>query len=402
MSLGWMLSNEQFIQDKLKCIDLLKLRASYGTLGNQDIGIYPYQDVLTIESYPYGSTPQQAALLTRLTDKNLKWESTSVYDIGLDLNILKGLLGITFDVYKKKTFNILTTQPVPASLGLSGPVTNDGELQNTGFEVELRHTKKIKDFKYNSYFLFSADRNKLLKIRTATKGINEVGLPYNSLYMYEWTGIFQSQSEISSSPTQSFFKPSPGDLKIKNQNGDGKVDSDDRKTIKGRYPDFLYSFGFDTEWKNFGLSLFFQGSHGKKIPLNGWGVDPFLQGTPPTTKFRNAWSPTNPSNTVPALYEGWGYGGVSAYPSTYYLQDASYLRLKNITLSYTVPARIANKVKSQGITISLSGENLLTFTKFEGADPETLSDSGSNLDGFGRFAQYPQVRIVNLGIDVKF
>ena len=138
------------------------------------------------------------------------------------------------------------------------------------------------------------------------------------------------------------------------------------------------------------------------MPLNGWGIDPFIQGTPPTTKFRDAWSPTNPSNTVPAIYESWGYAGVSAYPSTYYLQDASYLRLKNVNLSYTLPKRITDKIWSKGLTVYVSGDNLLTFTKFEGADPETLSRTGSTVSGWGRYAQFPQVRIINFGVDVKF
>lgn len=402
VSSGWRISKESFIAENAKWIDDLKIRASLGTLGNQDIGLYPYQDILNLSEYPYGSTLQPATVLTRLTDKNIKWESTRVVNVGLDMEIAKGLFGFTLDWFKKNTFDILTAQPVPGSLGLSGPITNDGKLQNVGWEAQLRHDNKVGDFTYGGYFLFSTFRNKLLKIRVPTKGVNEVGLPYGSYYMYEWAGIFQSQEEIDSSPRQPFFTPRPGDLKIKDQNGDGIVDANDRKTIQGIFPDFTYSFGANAAWKGFSISLFFQGTQGNKMPLNGWGIDPFIQGTPPTTKFRDAWTPSNPSNTVPAIYESWTYGGVSAYPSTYYLQDASYLRLKNVNLSYTLPKKIADKVWSKGVTVYVSGDNLLTFTKFEGADPETLSRSGSTISGWGRYAQFPQVRILNLGIDVKF
>ena len=401
-SAGWRLSQERFIHDKFAWIDNMKLRASLGTLGNQEIGTYPYQDILSLTEYPYGSQLQPAVVLNRLTDKTLKWETTRVADVGLDLDIYKGLFGVTFDWFKKNTSGILTSQPVPGSLGISGPVTNDGELQNMGWEAELRHANQIGEVSYNAYFQISTYANKLLKIRTSTKGVNEVGLPYNSYYMYEWIGIFQSQQDINNSPKQPFYPSKPGDLKIKDQNGDGVVNADDRKTIKGMYPDFIYSFGMNVSWKGFALSVFFQGTQGNKLPLSGWGIDPFLQGTPPTTKFRNAWSPTNPSNTVPAIYDSWDYGGVAAYPSTYYLQDASYLRLKNISLSYTLPKRIADKIRSKGITLSVSGDNLLTFTKFEGADPETLSRTGTTIGGFGRYAQYPQVRIINFGLDIKF
>lgn len=402
VSSGWRISKESFIAENAKWLDDLKLRASIGTLGNQDIGLYPYQDILNLSEYPYGSILQPATVLTRLTDKNIRWESTRVVNVGLDLEVAKGLFGLTLDWYRKNTFDILTTQPVPGSLGLSGPVTNDGKLRNIGWEAQLRHQNKVGDFSYSGYFLFSTFRNKLLKIRVPVKGVNEVGLPYGSYYMYEWLGIFQSQEEIDSFPKQPFFTPRPGDLKIKDQNGDGVVDANDRRTIKGIFPDFTYSFGANASWKGFALSLFFQGTQGNKMPLNGWGIDPFLQGTPPTTKFRDAWSPTNPSHTVPAIYESWSYGGVSAYPSTYYLQDASYLRLKNVNLSYMLPKKITDKVRSRGITVYVSGDNLLTFTKFEGADPETLSRSGSTVSGWGRYAQFPQVRILNFGIDVKF
>lgn len=402
VSAGWRISRETFIQDNLKWLDDLKIRASWGTLGNQEIGLYPYQDILNLSEYPYGSTLQAATLLTRLTDKNIKWESTKVINVGMDLEISRGLFGMTLDWFRKNTFDILTSQPVPGSLGLSGPVTNDGKLQNTGWEAQLRHNNTVGDFSYGAYVLFSTYKNKLLKIRVPTKGVNEVGLPYGSYYMYEWIGIFQSQEDIDKSPKQPFFSPRPGDLKIKDQNDDGIVNADDRKTVKGKFPDFTYSFGINASWKGFALSAFFQGTRGNKMPLNGWGIDPFIQGTPPTTKFRDAWSPTNPSNTVPAIYESWGYAGVSAYPSTYYLQDASYLRLKNVNLSYTLPKRITDRIWSKGMTVYVSGDNLLTFTKFEGADPETLSRTGSTVSGWGRYAQFPQVRIINFGVDVKF
>lgn len=402
VSAGWRLSEEGFIQNNISWIDDLKFRASFGTLGNQEIGLYPYQDILNLSEYPYGSTLQASTVLTRLTDKNIKWESTRVFNLGVDLDIYRGLFGLTFDWFKKNTYDILTTQPVPGSLGLSGPVTNDGKLQNIGWEAQIRHANSVGAFNYSAYFLFSTFKNKLLKIRTPTKGVNEVGLPYGSYYMYEWIGIFQSQDDIDKSPEQPFFPPRPGDLKIKDQNGDGIVNAEDRKTVKGIFPDFTYSFGFNASWKGFALTAFFQGTQGNKMPLNGWGIDPFIQGTPPTTKFRDAWSPTNPSNTVPAIYESWTYGGVSAYPSTYYLQDASYLRLKNVNLSYALPQRIANKIWSKGLTVYVSGDNLLTFTKFEGADPETLSRTGSTIGGWGRYAQFPQVRIINFGVDVKF
>ena len=393
VSAGWRVSEESFVKQNANWIDNLKFRASLGTLGNQEIGLYPYQDILNLNSYAFGNTLDQGVRLTRLTDKNLKWESTKIFDLGFDLDTYKGLLGITFDWYRKTAFDILTQQPVPRSLGLSGPLTNDGKLRNTGFELELRHNKRFGDFSYGVNVIGSAFKNELLKIRTPTKGVNEVGLPYNSFFMYEWTGIFNSQEEINTSPKQTYFTPKPGDLKIKDQNGDNVVDDKDRVTVKGRYPTLTYSFGLNASWKGFSFSAFFQGSQGNKQYVNGWGIDPFIQGTPPTAKFRNAWTPENKSQSVPAVYES-GYGGVSAYGSTYYLQNASYMRLKNLYLSYAIPQSVYNRIKLKGATIYVSADNLVTWTKYEGADPERSGD--------GRFAQYPQLRVLNAGLSFKF
>ncbi|MGV8139674.1 MAG: TonB-dependent receptor [Mangrovibacterium sp.] len=399
ISAGWRISEEKFIMNKFSWMNSLKLRASYGVLGNQEIGNYPYQDILSLTGYPLDGSLAQGVLITRLTDKNLKWESTKVFDIGLDMDLYNGLFGLTLDWFKKKTFDILATQPVPGSLGLSGPTTNNGELQNTGWEIEVKHGRKIGEFQYDVNFILSTFKNELLSIITPTKGVNEVGLPYDSFYLYEMEGIFQSPEDIENSPQHIFYTPRPGDIKIKNQNDDNVINADDRISISP-YPDFTYSFGLNFSWRRFGLSAFFQGVEGLKTQIYGWGYDPFVQGDPPSVRFRNAWTSTNPSNTEPAVYIGsgsatGGYSGVYGYPSTYHLPDASYLRLKNVNLSYTLPKKVFDRLKLQDLTIYLSGDNLFTFTKFPGIDPELPSSST-------RGSAYPQVRILNAGVKVKF
>lgn len=397
-SMGWRVSEEKFISEKYAWINNLKFRASYGVLGNQAIGNYPYQDILSLTGYPFSGNTSQGVLITRLTDKDLRWESTKIIDIGVDLDIKNGLFGLTFDWFKKNTFDILASKPVPRSIGLSGPTTNDGELQNTGIELELRHGKRIGEFAYNLNFMLSTYKNELLSIVTETKGINEVGLPYNSFYIYEMEGIFRSQEDIESSPEHVFYTPRPGDIKIKNQNGDEVIDADDRVSISP-YPDFTYSFGMNAEWKRFKLAAFFQGVQGLRTRIYGWGYDPFVQGDPPSVRFRDAWSPTNPEGKEPAIYfgSGWyegGYPGVYAYPSTYHLPDASYLRLKNINLSYNVPKHITGRLRLQDLEIYVSGDNIFTITKFPGLDPELPTSTT-------RGSAYPQVRILNVGLKVK-
>ncbi|WP_372934684.1 SusC/RagA family TonB-linked outer membrane protein, partial [Mariniphaga sediminis] len=399
VSVGWRISEEMFIKDNLPWVDNFKFRASYGVLGNQAIGNYPYQDILSLTSYPLDGSMAQGIIMKRLTDKSLKWESTKVLDFGVDLDIRNGLFGLTFDWFKKNTYDILAKQPVPGSLGLSGPTTNDGELQNTGIELELRHGRRIGEFAYNLNFMLSTYKNELLSIVTEKKGVREVGLPYDSFYLYEMEGIFRSQEDIESSPEHVFYTPQPGDIKIKDQNGDEVIDAEDRVSISP-YPDFTYSFGLNAEWKRFKLAAFFQGVHGIKTRIYGWGYDPFVQGDPPSVRFRDAWSETNPNGKEPAIYlgSGWyegGYPGVYAYPSTYHLPDASYLRLKNVKLSYALPSQIVEKIKLKDMTVYLSGDNLFTFTKFPGIDPEMPSSTT-------RASLYPQVRILNFGVKVKF
>ncbi|MCW3115453.1 MAG: TonB-dependent receptor plug [Segetibacter sp.] len=394
VSAGWRLSEEEFMKATLPAITNLKLRASLGTLGNQEIGNYPYQDILDITAYPFGGNLNSGAGISRLRDRNLRWETTKVTDFGMDIDIKNGLIGATVDWYNKQTSGILTQrQDVPASVGLSAPITNAGSMENKGWELELRHQKSIGSFNYSVYGIYSAFRNKVTKVLAPNKGIFEVGLPYNSIYTYEWIGIFQSQDEINKSPKQpSSGNLKPGDLKIADRDGNGIVGPEDRISISP-FPSYTYSFGLNANWKGFTFSTFFQGIEGRKLLVNGWGIDPYFQGAPPPAKFLNAWTETNPSTTVPAVYLN-GYPGVSGYQSTYYLMDASYLRLKNVYLSYRLPKNLIGKIRSKEMTVYVSGDNLLTFTNYEGADPERA--------GGGRYAQFPQLKVFTAGLNIKF
>lgn len=400
-SAGWVASKEEFLKD-VDWINTLKLRLSYGTLGNQNVGNYLYQNRLSINGINYtfnNQNLQQGAVLDVFRDQGLRWESTRMVDFGVDFMSKSQRFGFVFDYFKKKTYDILATQPVPGSLGLGAPTVNDGEMVNTGIELELIHRNTIGKFSYDVNFLVSKIKNELTHIKVPSYGsrIREEGLPYDSYYLYEWDGIFQEGDIDNANVPEHELNPNPtpGDLKMVDQNKDGVVDQDDRIVVSGAYPDFTYSFGFNASYENFTLGVFFQGVAGLKTRLSNWGVDPFMQGTPPTEKWRNAWTPENPTNELPAIYIA-GYSGVDSYKaSTYYLEDASYLRLKNVNISYAIPDRIASALRTQKIELYASAENLLTITDFEGGDPERTSLTGN-------LAQYPQARIVNLGLNVQF
>ncbi|TXK31104.1 TonB-dependent receptor [Pontibacter qinzhouensis] len=407
-SAGWLMSEEDFFRNTFSdAIGNFKLRGSYGILGNQNIGPYAYHNNLVINNvfYPFGNTTaQQGAVVNLFVDQSIRWESTRMLDLGFDMDIKNGLLGIAFDWFRKTGFDNLASPPVPASLGLGAPTINNGEIRSQGIELELTHQNKVGEVTYGVNALISTARNKVIDIPVPSRGslIRENGLPFDSHFLYQWDGIFQlndfnDDGTLASNVPRHVANanPRPGDLKMKDQNGDGIVDADDRVVVKGAYPDYIYSFGFNVGFKGFSLDAFFQGVQGQQSRVTGWGVDPFHQGAAPTEKWRNAWTPSNPTNELPALYVQ-GYPGVQAYVnSTYYLRDASYLRLKNVVLSYSLPSALVSRIKAKGISVYVSGENLLTWTKYEGGDPERASITGN-------FAQYPQAKIYNVGTNINF
>lgn len=395
VSAGWRLSEENFMQD-FAWIDELKLRASWGKLGNQNIGFYPYQDILSVNGYSFGSTVEQGVAVTRLTDKTLKWETTAVTDFGFDLSMKRGLISITADWFNKITDDILYAIEIPASIGLSSPTVNYAKMKNTGFEFEVGHRHTIAGIKYSASLNLTKFNNEVMRVRAPSfpdQRIIREGLPWGSYYLTEWIGIFQSQEDIDKSPKHP-FNPKPGDLKFKDQNNDNVIDSKDRIVVDGAFPKFYYGGSLNLAWKNFDLNSFFQGVHGQKFIVNGWGIDPFIQGSAPTTDFaKNAWTPQNKSNTTPAMYRH-GYGPVTGTWSTYYLKDASYFRLKNLTVGYNFPSAVSRKILAKHIRVFLSGDNLFTKTNYPAADPERT--------GSGLFQTYPQLKIFAAGANIRF
>jgi TonB-linked SusC/RagA family outer membrane protein len=405
VSAGWRMSEESFMQN-LNWLDNLKLRASWGQLGNQNVGTYPYQNVLSTTQYPFSSL-ESGARLTRLVDQTLKWETTSVTDIGVDASIKNGLLSLTVDWYNKITDDILYSIPVPASVGLSAPTVNGGKMKNTGWDFELGHANQVGEFRYDITGNISFYKNEVLDIISPTLATNTVqeGIPYGSWYMVEWIGIFQNQSEIDEGPTHQ-FNPKPGDLKFKDQltidsNGDGVKDqadgvinANDRVVVDGYYPDFYYGFGANVFWKNFDLTVFFQGVQGIKNYSTNWGITPYTQGSPPTMDLvKNQWTGEGSTNKYPAMYRA-GYNPVTGTTSTYWLFDASYLRLKNLRLGYNLPASFAKKIGMKEAQVYFSGDNVLTFTKYPGSDPERTSQGAA-------LSIYPNLRTLAFGIKVK-
>lgn len=404
VSAAWRLTEEPFIKNsELSWLNDLKIRGSYGELGNQNIGNYPYQSLLSLTgNYPFDNANlSSGAAQTALANQDITWETTNVLDFGLDITVLKGL-SATIDWYKKKTTDILRSSQVTAIVGLDAPTINDGAMENTGVEVNLAYRNQVsagsmKGFSYGVGLYLDHFRNKLVEFGEREIGgttIKEEGRPWDTFYMLEWTGIFQTEAEIAAAPKQYNDDTQPGDLRFKDQNGDNVVNDDDRIPMDGQYPNFEYALNFDARWKGFDLSFFFQGVEGRKVFVNNWGVLPFVQGSPPTVAWRDRWTPENPSTTLPKIYWGFNAPAKVTRSSSFYLQDASYLRLKNITLGYTLPASLTQQVRISRLRVFLSGDNLLTITDYPGLDPER--------GGSGSFVNYPQNKIFSMGLSVQF
>ncbi|MFD2789055.1 TonB-dependent receptor P3 [Arenibacter antarcticus] len=404
ISAAWRLSEESFMKNgRMDWLNSLKIRGSYGELGNQNIGNYPYQDILGLTgNYSFNNANlSSGAAQTALSNQNITWETTTITDIGLDMTVFNGL-SLTFDWYRKTTSDILRGSQVTGLVGLDAPTINNGTMQNTGIELNLQYRNNVRSgvfegLNYNAGFTIDRFKNELTEFGEREIGgntIKEEGRSWETFYMLEWAGIFQTQAEVDAAPKQFNDNTGPGDLIYKDQNGDNVIDDKDRTFIDGQYPDFEYAMNFNANWKNFDLSLFFQGVEGRSIYVSDWGTIPFVQGSPPTTDWRGRWTEDNPSTTMPKIYWGFNAPDKVRRTSSYFLQDASYLRLKNISIGYNLPNSLIEKIKLKKLRIYLSGDNLLTFTNYPGLDPER--------GGSGRFVNYPQNKIYSLGLNVQF
>ncbi|MCU7547971.1 TonB-dependent receptor [Chitinophagaceae bacterium LB-8] len=393
---GWRISKESFLQD-VRWLNDLKIRGSWGQLGNQNIGTYPYQPTLSNRDYVFGGTISPGYSASTLVDPGLTWETTRVIDIGMDLTAFNNKFSLTADWFNKYTFDILRTSQVPLWLGLNAPTINDGAVRNKGLEFSAQFRDRIiNDFSYNVGVNFQTYKNTLEeygKTEIGNTTIREEGHPLDEYYLYVWDGIFQSQEEIDKSPKQP-VTPTPGDLKIKDISGDGIIDDKDRTYISGKYPSYQYAVNLGANWRNVDFSAQLYGSEGQKTYVTGWGIEPFRQGSVPTTDWRNRWTPTNPTNSMPKIYVADSYAPVQNYRSTYFLKDASFLRLKNIQVGYTLPTGLVAKAGMKSARIYFSADNVKTFSKYPGLDPERGGD--------GNYVTYPQIRTFIFGANVQF
>ncbi|MDR2497751.1 MAG: TonB-dependent receptor [Tannerellaceae bacterium] len=400
-SAGWRLSEEAFMKN-INGLDNLKVRASWGQLGNERIDMFRYVDLISLgENYPFNGSVSSGAAVTAYNDPNITWETTTMTNIGLDAVVLKGKFDFTFELFNKRTSNILREVVLPQQVGsLAGPIRNIGTVNNRGYELGLKYRDKINDFRYEVYGNLTYVKNKIVDLKDQTiidgRHILEEGYPIDSYYMLHAIGIFQSQEEIDNSPFQT-SATKPGYLKFEDTNKDGKITESDRQILGGVIPEFTYSFGLNLSYKNFDLTTFFQGvtnvyTYGDRI-----GATPLWFGCGlPERWLTDAWTPERgTSATLPILTTYEGALNENFRVNDFWLRDASYLRLKNIQLTYSLPNHLLKKTTFRNLKFFVNGQNLFTFSPMKEFDPE------KNLKG-DTFYAFPSVKTFTGGINVTF
>ncbi|WP_057939092.1 TonB-dependent receptor [Algoriphagus resistens] len=395
-SAGWRISEESFMEGTSDVIDQLKLRASWGRLGNQNIGLYPYAAFISLggsaQDYAFDGINSPGAALNSMANKDIKWETTETTDIGLEFN-LWGKLDVTVDYYKRKTKDILLPLNIPLTLGLNAPFQNAGEVHNTGYEFMLNYRNRIGDFNYGVMVNFSDVINEVIDMR----GINNTGLtvdreghPVDSFFGYVADGYFQTQEEVDNHATQ-FGNVAPGDIKYKDLDGDGMINDRDLAVIGSNIPRYTYALKLNGGYKGFDLSVFFQGVGKADGYLYGQGIMPFFLGGTVQEQHKDRWTPENPNASYPRL--AWNQTN-NQQTSSFWMSNAAYLRLQSVQLGYVFPNHILQKLKVQNLRLYLSGRNLFTVTNFyEGYDPEApVSDGG----------WYPQMSTYTMGLNLTF
>ncbi|TKT88859.1 TonB-dependent receptor [Dyadobacter frigoris] len=406
-SAGWVITEERFMQSA-NWLSQLKIRASWGRLGNQNINnYYNGSDILSSGlNYSLGGTLYSGVAVTTMTNKDITWETAEQKNIGVDLTLKNGF-GLTVDYFDKRTKDLLKTMPIPLTLALGNPYVNAGEVQNKGIEAALSYKKTFSNgLKFSSTVVMTHIVNRITKLDvpeelTSPKAI-KVGSAINSFYGYQMDGIYQL-SDFDQVDGKYTLKPGvvsvanftaqPGDTKYKDLNGDGVVDmNNDRKVIGKQFPDLGYSLKLNFEWKGFDLGIFLQGVQGIQGYTYYEIATPFSGFANVGNWWKDRWTPENPSNKYPRLTLD---GVRSNIHSSFYMENAAYLRLKNVEVGYSLNPKLLSRAGLGSVRVYGNIQNAFTLTKFKGFDPEQTTDQT-------RAQAFPQVRVLTMGISVNF
>ncbi|WP_341842894.1 TonB-dependent receptor [Chitinophaga caseinilytica] len=422
-SAGWNLHNERFFS--VPWISELKPRVSYGIVGNQNIANFQYLAKIFLQgsseylNYPFGSATSQkvlvGAITTALANNDIKWEQTATFNAGVSFSFLKGAISGNLDYFRSRTSDMLAETPIPASSGIiTMPLTNIADMENKGWELSVSYRNKAeKEFSWDVTANLSHSTNKIIRLGYDEGMISDGYVDYSnrastitrkgeslaSFYLYKSNGIFRSQAEVDAHVNKSGDKlqpnAAPGDLRFVDTNGDGELNDDDKLIMGNGLPKLDYGVTFNARYKNFDLMVFLNGKQGQKM-YNGAKM--FLYRFYRSADLVNAWSPSNPNSDIYRLSDADKNENLRV--SDYFLEDASFLRLRNLQLGYTLPSELTKKAFLNRVRIYAGAYNLLTFTKYSGFDPD-LTNSGIFSRGVDR-GYYPMSRSYVAGINVGF
>ena len=405
VSAGWRISEEAFWEPIRNIIDNLKFRASWGQLGNQNvmnadnsaIDPYPFSSNVNLDTkYIFDKTISSGAAITNMANRKITWETTTSTDIGIDATLF-GKLNITTDYFYKVTDDILMKLNVPLIIGMDAPSQNAGKMENRGWEVSLSYADQVGDFNYRASFNISDVRNKILDMR----GVNQTGLTVNreghemySIYGLEAIGYIQPEDYDADGnylgATQ-YGNFGPGDIKYKDQNGDGVINTSDYKIIGGTIPRYTFGLSLYGDYKGFDLSMLFQGVGKADGYINGQGIQTFIEGGTVQEQHKDYWTPENRNAKFPRL----AFNETNNMQnSSFWMKNAAYIRLKNVQLGYALPKNVLRKTPISYLRFYVSGDNLLTIDSFwDGFDVEAPIGNGG---------YYPQLKTISFGVDLKF
>ncbi len=413
-SFGWNVTNEDFMTGSSNWLSLMKVRASWGKNGNDNIGDFAYTTLTNTggsSNYYFGTSQSMSygSKANRLANEDLKWEESVQTDLGVDLGFFDNALTFTVDYFIKRTDGMIIEMPIPSYVGEARPLANAGDMVNSGWEFEATYKQQIGDLFFSIQGNASYLHNELRNLGNDTGFLNwgisqfsdggtraENGQPFPFFYGYKTLGVFQNIDEVNAYVDANGNKimpdANPGDLKFADVNGDGKITSDDRTNIGNGTPDWTFGLNAYAEWKGFDLSAFFQGVYGADVFDATYRQD-IASGNYPTWVL-SRWTGEGTSNRIPILKQGDSKNWVC---SDIYIQDGSYLRLKNLTLGYTLPRQMTRKIGLDRFRVFGMAENLFTWTRYWGFDPEIGSGSTSLGVDYG---VYPQARTFTVGFNI--
>ena len=416
VSVGWNIMNEKFMEQTQGWLSNLKFRASWGKNGNDNIGDFQYTVLNAMGNNVLFGNPaikQIGSKASTTANPSIKWEESEQTDFGLDFGFFNQALTFTVDYYIKKTNGMLMTMPIPSYVGESKPIGNTGDMENKGIEFELGYKWNISDAHFAIKANATYTKNTLKNLGNESgfldydgvqgftggslaRGSN--GMPFPYFYGYKTNGVFQNYNEVNSyvNADGGLIQPSarPGDTRFVDINGDGQITSDDRTKIGKGTPDWNFGLNFNADWKGFDFNMFFQGVAGADIFDATYRTDVTAGNYP--TYMLNRWTGEGTSNKYPILRAG---DNTNWQVSDLYIVDGSYLRLKNISLGYTLPRNLTRQISIERLRFFVMAENLVTWTKYWGFDPE-ISSGGKSL-GIDK-GVYPQARTWTIGLNLTF